>query len=159
MISGTVKIRNKLEVLPGNFLVVPQCEPTSAFSSTTLAENRECKTTVVTLKDALEAIPDATLEMLPNIFPKRFLFVLPSGPPPNPDCPCRRPKDFYEILRQIGRTVELPKTIQQIDTSKPISTVLSVDLRRIRDTDPGGFPERPTSVGQICEAFPLRGIF
>jgi hypothetical protein len=111
--------------------LVPGCEPTSAFTSPTLAENRECKASVVDLKDALEAIPDATIEMWRN--PRTRFFVLPDGPPPAMgDCDCKQ-TDWYQILRDIGEEVDVPVT--------------------------GQCNQWPKSVGEICEAFPLKGIF
>lgn len=130
-----ITIRNRLEVLRGNKILVPGCEPTSAFSSSTLAENRDCKVTVVDLADALEAIPGSTVIFWRN--PRTRFFVLPSGPPPTPDdCrdDCVRQPDFYQLLRDIGEEVDAPT-----DSGKRFST----------------------SVGQICEAFTMniKGIF
>ena len=102
----TFKIQNRLEILRGNKILVPGCEPTSAFSSSTLAENRECKMTVVDLKDALEAIPEATVISIRN--PLTRFFVLPDGPPPAMgDCDCRQ-TDWYQLLRDIGEEMDAP---------------------------------------------------
>ena len=129
--SGTFKIQNRLEVLRGNKIVVPGCEPTSAFTSPTLAENRECTATVVDLADALIAIPEATIVSWRN--PRTRFFVLPDGPPPAMgDCDCNR-TDWYQILRDIGVEIE-------VETDKCIQPFSSAS-------------------GQICEAFPLKGIF
>lgn len=127
------EIRNKLEILRGNKILVPGCEPTSAFTSPTLAENRECKASVVDLKDALEAIPNATIETIRN--PRTRFFVLPKGPPPSPDdCKdCVPQVDFYQLLRDIGEEIDIP-------TADPCN-------------------QWPKSVGEICETFPLRNIF
>lgn len=126
------EIRNKLEILRGNKILVPGCEPTSAFTSPTLAENRECKSTVVDLKDALEAIPDATIETWSN--PRTRFFVLPKGPPPSPDdCGnCVPQVDYYQLLRDIGEEIDVPNALCN---------------------------QWPKSVGEICDAFPLNGIF
>ncbi len=127
-------IRNRLEILRGNKILVPGCEPTSAFTSPTLAENRECTVTVVDLADAIAAIPDATIISWRN--PLTRFFVLPSGPPPSPDdCTkdCKRQSDWYQILRDIGEVVSVDNALGQ----KPFSD----------------------SVGKICEAFPMKGIF
>ena len=127
-------IQNRLEVLRGNKIIVPGCEPTSAFTSPTLAENRDCKTTVVDLADALAAIPGSTIISWRN--PRTRFFVLPSGPPPSPDdCKnCIPQPDWYQLLRDIGEEIDAPT-----DSNKNFST----------------------SVGQICEAFPMsiKGIF
>jgi len=129
----SIKIQNRLEILRGNKILVPGCEPTSAFSSPTLAENRDCKVTVVDLADAIAAIPDATIISWRN--PMTRFFVLPSGPPPSPDdCSnCQYRPDWYQILRDIGEE----------------STI---------DAD-GNMAPFDSTVGKICEAFPLKGIF
>jgi len=128
-----IRIRNKLEVLNGNKILVPGCEPTSAFTSPTLAENRDCKASVVDLKDALEAIPGATVIYLRN--PRKKFFVLPDGPAPDPSkcTDCNFIEDHYQKLRDIG---------VEIDVS-----ALSVT------------PEKPLTIGEICTAFPLKGVF
>lgn len=126
----TFKIQNRLEILRGNKILVPGCEPTSAFSSPTLAENRDCKMTVVDLADALEAIPEATVISWRN--PLTRFFVLPDGPPPAMgDCDCKQ-TDWYQILRDIGEEVEAPDN--QLGCSQPYF-----------------------SSGQICDALPMRG--
>ena len=125
----SVKIQNRLEILRGNKILVPGCEPTSAFSSPTLAENRDCKMTVVDLADAIAAIPEATIVSWRN--PMTRFFVLPDGPPPSiGDCDCKQ-TDWYGILREIGEEVEAPND------------------KKCRDPY--------FSSGQICEAFPMRG--
>ena len=132
-----IKIQNKLEILRGNKILVPGCEPTSAFTSPTLAENRDCKVTVVDLADAIVAIPDATIVSWRN--PMTRFFVLPSGPPPSPDncAKCVVQPDYYAILRDIGDPIEVDNLMKNKKCP----------------------PHTPTSVGQICEAFPLKGVF
>lgn len=129
-----IKIANKLEVLRGNKLLVPGCEPTSAFTSPTLAENRECKAAVVDLSDALKAIPGSTVTYMGN--PRKKFFVLPSGPAEDPNV-CKKPckgivEDWYALLRDIGTEVDVPTTTSS---------------------------EHPASISTICEAFPLKGVF
>lgn len=131
-----IKIQNRLEILRGNKILVPGCEPTSAFTSPTLAENRECKASMVDLTDALAAIPDATIVSWSN--PRTRFFVLPSGPPPSPDnCKdCALQPDYYQLLRDIGQVVDVPSS---------------------------GGGKWPKSVGEICHGFKsscsLKGIF
>ena len=102
----TFKIQNRLEVLRGNKIVVPGCEPTSAFTSPTLAENRECTSTVVDLADALIAIPEATVVSWRN--PRTRFFVLPDGPPPQGrECPCKpASEDWYKILKEAAKPLD-----------------------------------------------------
>ena len=134
----TIRIQNKIEVLPGNKILVPGCEPTSAFTSPTLAENRDCKAAVVDLADALEAVPGSTITYLSN--PRKKFFILPSGPPPSPDCcngdPCGcTVEDWYQKLRDIGEEI----SVDNLADCKVLN--------------------KPMSVGEICNAFPLKGIF
>jgi len=126
----SIKIQNRLEILRGNKILVPGCEPTSAFTSPTLAENRDCKAAVVDLADAIAAIPDATVIMWRN--PRTKFFVLPDGPPPSPDnCKsCEVQTDWYQLLRNIGEPIEVDNIFN-----------------------------KPLSVGEICDAFPLKGVF
>ena len=130
----SVKVQNRLEILRGGKIIVPGCEPTSAFTSTTLAENRNCTASVVDLKDALEAIPEATIVSWRN--PRTRFFVLPDGPPPSPDrcTECDVQTDWYQILRDIGEPIAVDNVFNQ--SGKNI-----------------------ISVGQICEGFPLKGVF
>lgn len=129
------EIRNKIEVLPGNKVLVPGCEPTSAFTSPTLAENRDCKASVVDLADALEAVPGSTVIYMSN--PRKKFFVLPSGPPPSPETCSGRcdVEDWYQLLRDIG---------DSINVENPLCS---------------GINNKPRSVSEICSAFPLKGIF
>lgn len=118
MIGNTVSIANKLEVLLGNVIMVPGCEPVSDFTSTTLAANMHCKSSVIKVEDALCRIPGSTLEFQAN--PRRLFFVLPSGPPKAPGCNnCDAQPDWYEMLRDICPSPNLPKTIQEIKVCNP----------------------------------------
>lgn len=93
-----INIANKLTVLPGNIILIPGCEPLSELSSLSLSANINCKSSVITLAAALEAIPGSTVEILSN--PKSFFFVLPEGPPTTPGCnSCDSGVDWYQILR------------------------------------------------------------
>lgn len=96
--SEVINITNKLEVKPGNVIQVPGCEPISELSSNTLSANRDCNSSIITLGAALAAIPGSTVEIAYN--PKRFLFVLPEGPPTEFGCnSCDSGIDWYQILR------------------------------------------------------------
>ncbi len=144
-----ITIQNKLEVLAGNKVLVPGCEPITAFTSPTLAANIECNASVVDLADALVALPGSTLESQRN--PRRLYFVLPSGPPQTFGCTnasCASQPDWYQILRDISE--EIPpelKNIKEIEGTVP-------GRPRLRN-----FPDKPLTMSQICESFPLKGIF
>lgn len=95
----TFHIANKLEIRRGGYILVPGCEPLSNLTSLKLLEQAPCQNTYVLLEDALEAIPDAIIEITYN--PHTRWFVLPSGPPPQYGCAETDCTDWYEILRQL----------------------------------------------------------
>lgn len=149
MIGTSISIANKLEIQAGNVILIPGCEPTSAFTSTTLDANRKCKASVISVHEALEAIPDATLEYMRN--PTKLFFVLPVGPPPQPGCnTCSYINDYYQRLRDAGDDVCLPKTIKEIN-------IYDKDGKDDGDdcTDPF---KGCSSIDQLCRSFPLKGI-
>jgi hypothetical protein len=152
MIGNTVTIANKLEVLLGNVIIVPGCEPVSDFTSTTLAANMTCKTAVIKVEEALEAIPGSTLEFQTN--PRRLFFVLPSGPPLAPNQ--NGGTDWYARLRCIGPSHDLPKTIEEIrvdgDRHGP-DFFLDDENVNVKEGRDG------ITVQQACNKFPLKGIF
>lgn len=111
MMNRDIHISNKLEVWLGNVISVPGCEPESGLTSTTLTANRQCNASVVSLRDALIAIPGSSLESLNN--PRRLFFVLPQGPPPDPNT--NEQIDYYAILRSLPpANPSLPHTIVEI---------------------------------------------
>ena len=100
-----IEIRNRLEVLGTNQLLIPGCEPTSAVTSVTLGRQSKCCNSLVDVNAALKAVPGSTLLFMINSsgesqFRKRW-FVLPAV---NPDCPCPSPAqlDVYQILRDLA---------------------------------------------------------
>lgn len=101
-----ITINRALEVLHGGKLLVPGCEPTSAVTSITLMiyQRREgsCKNAVVSLQDALDAIPGSRLEFGSNFnSPRKRWFVLP--PFDVNDCPCPHETDWYGVLRSLAQ--------------------------------------------------------
>jgi len=138
--SHTITIQNRLEILPGDVITVPGCEPVSAFTSPTLAANRECNGTIIPLATAKEVIPGYSIVTMKNwghqLGTRRF-FVLPSGPPPSPNkCNVGARQcvvDWYQILR---------------DNAEPLPDNCGDDA--------------PQTVDQMCDAFSLNtrcGIF
>ena len=106
MSSIDTHIGNKLEVLPGNVLLLPGCEPTSAITSYDLLINRNCPKTFIKLSTAIAAIPEARIVFIPNWgdFARKF-FILPSGPPPAVGSCCSGP-DWYQILKDAAAEEE-----------------------------------------------------
>lgn len=93
-----ITLQYVLDVIPGDFVEIPGCEPTSAVTSATLSRFLTCNSALISLNDALEAIPGSTVKLLANGGGiRRKLFVLP---PINLDCdPCPNYPDYYQILR------------------------------------------------------------
>jgi hypothetical protein len=103
-----VYIYRKLDVLAGDKLLVPGCEPTSTISSKMLAaqlRERNCGTALVDLADALEAIPGSTIEYGIHWtmgYRKKWLVL----PPVKQGCPCTPVEDYYAILRELANQEE-----------------------------------------------------
>jgi len=108
-----VNVSLQLEVKPGNKILVPGCEPTSAMSSRTLSaylkKSGRCKNALVPLNAALAAIPGSYVKFANNFnrggYRQRW-FVLPSV---TPQCPCPQQIDWYEVLRSLA-VDEVPVT-------------------------------------------------
>lgn len=104
------QIRNRLRVLPGppgsgGMVVVPGCEPSSSLTSPTLfreiKEADVCKSSLVTVADALEAIPGSEVVTMLNyeVQSGKTWLVLP---PLSTQCPQEVDPDWYKILRGLG---------------------------------------------------------
>jgi len=143
----SIRICNLLEVRAGNKIVVPGCEPTSAFTSPTLAENRDCKQTVIDLQEALDAVPGSTIVSIRNpgsTRPKGLFFKLPNGPPGNYGCTDTTSiQDHYAKLRAVGKDMDFTKSIQEIDINRPTRT------------NPNGYPVFEPCRDQVCKVFPV----
>jgi hypothetical protein len=95
------EIANKLNVIANNKIIVPGCEPASAISSTTLAAGLNCNQPLVSLSDALKAIPGSYVEFGYNSgFGRRLKWFV--FPPREVECPCSLSVDYYQILRDIA---------------------------------------------------------
>lgn len=110
-----ISVKNKLEILPGNVLRVPGCEPVTSFTSLALAANVDCNASIITLEDAVNAIIDASgihpliVKVLnPSGVPGTGKFLeLPSGPPPDgSDCPHGCGTDWYQILKDAATPID-----------------------------------------------------
>jgi len=101
----TIKTEHRINVISGNKILVPGCEPQSTISSTTLAKEQQedgiCNGALVDLDDALDAIPGSRVILgmnWGNLGTQKF-FVLP--PVDNSLC-CRGSialEDYYAVLR------------------------------------------------------------
>lgn len=102
-----IEISNRLEILPGNLIIVPGCEPTSAITSPTLLRELSCGITpAVRLADALVAIPGATVDVVLNTGGRGAKWLV--LPPSTPGCPCQPVDDWYGVLRALPR-IESPE--------------------------------------------------
>jgi hypothetical protein len=118
--------------------LVPSCEPISTvtYSSdydqnphvTTLFHDYQdiCKGSYITLKRALEVIPEAKVLNSPS--PNFRFLVLPEGPPPANRCPCNRVRDWYQILRDNADIPgEQPDTRSKADKLSDICSSFTLD--------------------------------
>lgn len=110
-----IPIKNKLEILPGNVLRIPGCEPVTSFTSLALAANVDCNASIISLEDAVAAIEEASgivpcivKVLTPAGVPGTGKFLeLPSGPPPNGNqCPSNDILDWYQILKDAAEPIE-----------------------------------------------------
>lgn len=104
--SKDVYESNQLEVLPGNRIIVPGCEPASYVSSRTLSyaykNQLKCGSGHVDLKVALANIPGSYVKYGLDWGRGRTrttFFVFPSQ---TRNCPCNSLVDYYAILKSLA---------------------------------------------------------
>lgn len=100
-----ITIERKLEIIAGNKINVPGCEPTSAVSSVTLmrelAKAGLCKNAIVDVNTVLAAIPGARIEFGDNFGNRRQKWLV--LPPFDPSvCPCVGETDWYGVIRSLA---------------------------------------------------------
>jgi len=92
-------------------IIVPGCEPVSTVSDPILARNMKCNASVIPAKDALALIPGSRLVQVmrpTGTVDSGWFFELPEGPGRKPfDCPGHCVVDYYQILRDNSRNIEL----------------------------------------------------
>jgi hypothetical protein len=100
-----ITFAHQLDVIAGNRVQVPGCEPTSALSSTALSSylaESGCGNALVDLQDALDTIPGSYVKYGSNYnrggFRQQWLVL----PPIDVDCPCAEYDDYYAILRELA---------------------------------------------------------
>lgn len=99
-----IQISHQLEIMPGDILYLPGCEPTSAVTSRTLNAMiaQACPKSTVQLADALKAIPGSYVKFGTNYNRRGVLqkwLVLPSR---EASCPCPDNVDYFSILKSIS---------------------------------------------------------
>lgn len=107
----------QLEILANKKIMIPGCEPTSALSSNKLsswlAKSGCGNGALVNLVDALAAIPGSYVKYGSNYNRggyRQAWFVLPGK---DPDCPCDRQPDWYQVLRDLPK--EEPEVVESYD--------------------------------------------
>jgi len=104
--ANNVTISMVLNVIRGDRVLVPGCEPASTLTSTRMmSEMREqglCTCAIVDLADILEAIPGSYIKYFPNSghMGSQKILVLP---PRTQECPCATLDDHYETIRGLCR--------------------------------------------------------
>lgn len=123
--SDIFHIASRFEVLRGNKLMIPGNEPASDVTAISMEENRVVKATVIDLARALAVIPGSTVELTYN--PRRYWFILPSGPGPDPsNCDtngCNSNPDWYQILRDAGDEIKVPAKSEGVCNAFPLRTI------------------------------------
>lgn len=101
-----IEIGNLLQVLPGDKIQVPHCEPPSAVStvrfSAYFAES-PCADGLVNLADALAALPGSEVIYGVNFGPPNYRQKWLRLPPSEVVCPCPGNTDWYSILKNLPR--------------------------------------------------------
>jgi hypothetical protein len=109
--GNSFTIKNKLQVLPNMTIIVPGCEPISSLTGLALSRNMKCNASVIPAKDALALIPGSRLVQVmrpTGTVDSGWFFELPEGPGRKPfDCPGHCVVDYYQILRDNSRNIEL----------------------------------------------------
>ena len=108
----THTISLQLNIIPGNKIIVPGCEPSSNLSSLTLGvfmAKGGCGSALVDLNLARNAIPGSFVKYGNNYNQsgvRQKWFVLPAT---RPGCPCDQNIDYYGILKSLA-TDNIPET-------------------------------------------------
>ncbi len=107
--AGDIKLFRKINVLPGNIIIVPGTEPSTTLTSSTLQlEIRKAGLeipAIIDLKTALDLIPGSRIELIENSnAPVQKLFVLPGVN--MTECGLR-PPDYYAILKSAARKASI----------------------------------------------------
>jgi hypothetical protein len=113
----SITFSHQLEVITGNKVLVPGCEPTSALSSTALSSylaESGCGNAIITLQVALDGIPGSYVKLGSNYnrgnMRQKWLVL----PPIDVDCPCDKYVDYYQILRDLAN--DEVATVDEYDT-------------------------------------------
>lgn len=107
--SQRVTIEYQLEIISGNKIIIPGCEPTSSLTSAALSYNLAefgCNNALLDVDAALAAIPGSYIKLGNNYNKgntRQKWFVLP---PVGVDCPCAGYEDYYNKLKNIADNSE-----------------------------------------------------
>ena len=103
--SAYITIQHQLEIIPGNKILIPGCEPTSALSSPSLSYNLSefgCGDALLDVDVALSAISGSYIKLGNNYNrgnTRQKWYVLP---PLDVNCPCQTYDDYYNILKSLA---------------------------------------------------------
>lgn len=148
MIETKITVQNKLEILAGNVILVPGCEPISSLTAIALARElaMHCHASVIPVADVLRLIPGSRIVqvMRPRGQPGSGtgLFIeLPSGPSHDGNtCPENCVPDWYAILRE---NASVP---QSDDEPKDLGACAGFNYDGcVHDFDPVQHPRDPNS--------------
>jgi len=106
MALSQISFRHQLQIIPGDVILVPGCEPPSEISTLRFAANYAlsgCDGGYVDLKDALAAIPGSRVIQGINFGPRRFKQRWYVFPDQYIDC-CSKEPDYFAILRALPKS-------------------------------------------------------
>jgi hypothetical protein len=153
-----IEVKNKLEIMPGNVIRVPGCEPVSSLTGTELLKNMDCNASIIPLEDALELIPGSRIigKFMPaGHVGTGLFFELPSGPPPDGNaCGCSV-EDYYKILRENAKVRDGDEEPDELNECSGFNfSGCQRDQHHLRMTrDPALRPNsNPISAGGIVQA-------
>jgi len=115
--TNMATINRRLNVIRGDRVLVPGCEPTSTLTSTRMMAEMNrlglCQCAIVDLADILEAIPGAYTEYIPNSghMGSSKILILPSE---DQTCPCTTHEDWYETIRGLCSESATEEEINEI---------------------------------------------
>jgi len=113
--SRGITLRHQLEVMGTDQILIPGCEPTSAMTSDALNRAATCNGALISLKDALAAIPGSYTLYSHNFGSgnmRKKWFVLPTI---QTECGagkdvCPKYPDYYNTLRTMASTATTTTT-------------------------------------------------
>lgn len=94
-----VSLHLRLPILPGQVVMVPGCEPTSAITSPALLRNFNCPHPTAKVSDILAAIEGSKVVYISDYGARDSFLELPGM---DITCPCTSHPDYYAIIKSLA---------------------------------------------------------